>query len=460
MNPNLCKIKGKIFLESNTNCIQDPNEYGYANNFVFTQLGNYYGLTNNDGEYTMYVDTGTHIVQHFPLTNATVKCPTPAFYQVNFTTPGDSISNINFGDSTEICTNLFSTIAMTGMRYCDSNLVTISYGNFGSLPATNVNLNFDIPLQTNASNFSTPVNQLSNTNFNLNIATLNPGQTGTISFYLSVPCDTSWIGTVKQLSTSISSTSAFFECDTTNNNMILNQVVVASYDPNIKEAFVSRFAQEGFKTIGYVSSNEWVTYKLNFQNTGTSYAIHIKLDDTLDANLLDISTIQFLGASHSSNMIKMNNLISFIFNDINLVDSNTNEVESHGWVLFKIKTKNGLTNGSQILNKAGIYFDNNPVINTNTQILNIENVSAIKDEISHKIKISPNPSNGLYSVDFFEQKSKVKVKLFDLLGKTLWFNEYENISKIQLNLNDYPNGLYLLELDMDKSVLNYKLIKK
>ena len=86
-----------------------------------------------------------------------------------------------------------------------------------------------------------------------------------------------------------------------------------------------------------------------------------------------------------------------------------------------------------------------------------QNITTIQKQ---NISVSPNPSNGVYTVELYEQKSTLKVKLFDLIGKTIWSNEYQNASKIQLNLNDYPNGVYLLELEMDKSVLNYKLIKK
>lgn len=76
------------------------------------------------------------------------------------------------------------------------------------------------------------------------------------------------------------------------------------------------------------------------------------------------------------------------------------------------------------------------------------------------ISISPNPSNGIYTIDFGQPINKVKVKLFDLLGKTILTKEYQNIANIQLDLKAYPNGIYLLEMSMDKSVLSYKLFKE
>ncbi len=76
------------------------------------------------------------------------------------------------------------------------------------------------------------------------------------------------------------------------------------------------------------------------------------------------------------------------------------------------------------------------------------------------ITISPNPSKGIFSINLDENKNRVHVKLFDLLGKTILSKEFQNIANIQLDLNDYSNGIYLLELDMDNSVLNYKLMKK
>ena len=56
----------------------------------------------------------------------------------------------------------------------------------------------------------------------------------------------------------------------------------------------------------------------------------------------------------------------FIFNNIQLPDSNVNEPASHGFVKFKINQRANNPLGTVIENKAGIYFDFNEAVITNS----------------------------------------------------------------------------------------------
>ena len=59
-------------------------------------------------------------------------------------------------------------------------------------------------------------------------------------------------------------------------------------------------------------------------------------------------------------------LFDFIFNNIQLPDSNVNEPASHGFVKFKINQRANNPLGTVIENKAGIYFDFNEAVITNS----------------------------------------------------------------------------------------------
>lgn len=77
-----------------------------------------------------------------------------------------------------------------------------------------------------------------------------------------------------------------------------------------------------------------------------------------------------------------------------LPDSATQPAKSQGQVSFTIKLKAGLVVGTQISNKAHIYFDSNPAIVTNTTLntLAVPNgVSLIQDQRS--IQLYPNPAD-------------------------------------------------------------------
>jgi len=66
-----------------------------------------------------------------------------------------------------------------------------------------------------------------------------------------------------------------------NNSMSVSQIVVGSYDPNNKLNFPSGVGETG----DMLPSNDAFTYVINFQNTGTSEAVNIRVEDQLDTDL-------------------------------------------------------------------------------------------------------------------------------------------------------------------------------
>lgn len=144
----------------------------------------------------------------------------------------------------------------------------------------------------------------------------------------------------------------------TNNQLSHCFLILNSYDPNNKEVYPFE---------GYIDSTvSWLTYTINFQNTGNASAQHIYILDTLDSNL-DVGSMQLLSYSHDNlTEVLPGGIIKFNFPNIYLPDSNSNEPESHGYIRFKIKLKDNLAVGTYIQNTAYIYFDFNPPIITNT----------------------------------------------------------------------------------------------
>ncbi len=150
---------------------------------------------------------------------------------------------------------------------------------------------------------------------------------------------------------------------TTGDNNISNNTlthcfaVTNSFDPNEKE--VSPVGSLEFPI------NDWLTYTIHFQNTGTAAAQHIQLLDTLDADL-DASTFQLLSYSHTPMVQLFGSKVHFNFVNINLVDSTTDAEASKGYVSYRIKPQANLPLGTTIENTASIYFDFNAPVVTNT----------------------------------------------------------------------------------------------
>jgi uncharacterized repeat protein (TIGR01451 family) len=127
--------------------------------------------------------------------------------------------------------------------------------------------------------------------------------------------------------------------------------IQGSYDPNEKKVSPEN-------TID-INGDRWLTYTINFQNTGTAPAEHIYILDTLDASL-DVSTFQLLAFSKQPYVqILSGGIAKFNFPNIYLPDSTSNEPASHGYVQYRMKAKDSLSAGVQIANTGYIYFDFN-----------------------------------------------------------------------------------------------------
>jgi uncharacterized repeat protein (TIGR01451 family) len=150
--------------------------------------------------------------------------------------------------------------------------------------------------------------------------------------------------------------------DSTNNIKHYRFTVRTSYDPNDKNVYPKGKCAEH-----YVKIDEPLTYTIRFQNTGDADAIDIYLLDEI-SQFLDLNTLKVLGQSHKNLITEVlpNNVLKFGFDNIYLPDSNSNETESHGYVVYQISPKIGVSNGSIVNNKAEIYFDYNPAVATNS----------------------------------------------------------------------------------------------
>ncbi len=76
--------------------------------------------------------------------------------------------------------------------------------------------------------------------------------------------------------------------------------------------------------------------------------------------------------------------------------------------------------------------------------------------------ITPNPSNGLFQLSFASKlPQEVVYAVYDMLGKKLSEKKvsFENNS-IEINLVDYPAGVYQLRISLGETVVNKKLVKK
>ncbi len=239
--------------------------------------------------------------------------------------------------------------------------------------------------------------------------------------------------------------------------------VTSSYDPNDKQGFPNGYDDEH-----YIEANQDIEYLIRFQNTGTDTAFTVVLRDEISEDL-DLTTIRAGASSHPYEFEIINRLVKITFNDILLVDSLTNEPESHGFVKFKISQMPDLANGTVIENNVGIYFDYNAPIITNTTYHTIgENFVTVDilDNVYSPLgqqpvaKIYPNPFVDAVNFELDDSYREIDFNLYDVSGRKLIQKHYDN-SHFQFQKGDLGAGIYFYKIESEgKFLASGKIILK
>ena len=153
-------------------------------------------------------------------------------------------------------------------------------------------------------------------------------------------------------------------------------LITGPFDPNDKQVSPVGVGREHLTPRGTMFD-----YQIRFQNTGNDTAFKVVLIDTLSP-LLDISTLQPGVSSHVYETDLSGRgapVLTFTFNNIHLPDSTTDNLESQGFVKFRIAAFDTLPDRTAVENFADIYFDFNEPVRTNTV------VNLISDELIEEI---------------------------------------------------------------------------
>ncbi|MEM6261192.1 MAG: PKD domain-containing protein [Bacteroidota bacterium] len=246
------------------------------------------------------------------------------------------------------------------------------------------------------------------------------------------------------------------DLDTTNNRDSLIALVSNSYDPNDKRAF------PGEGPDGLIEPGQRLTYMIRFQNTGNDTAFLVVVRDTLPAEL-DLSTFDMVDATHPYSVrVGADREAVFRFENILLPDSTTDEANSQGFLSYSIDHVANLPRGSQILNRAGIFFDFNAPIITPTATSTLRLLSSINNPGTFtNLKVYPNPASERVWVKFEnDDQQSHKLIVTDAQGKMI--DQYlSNQSEIEIDLTEQPAGLYFFQLQSENGQhASGKILKK
>ena len=231
------------------------------------------------------------------------------------------------------------------------------------------------------------------------------------------------------------------------------KTVVGSYDPNDKQAFPI-----GVDEAHLIEQNQPIEYQIRFQNTGTDTAFTVVIRDTLSA-WLDAGSIRPGAASHPYTWtVTEQGIVRFVFNDLLLPDSNVNEAASHGFVQFWINQKTDVPLGSLIENRAGIYFDFNEPVITNTVFHTVgHNFLPLSAQPAQtriaNVRLEPNPA---WQVTRLSADPPLPAGLLlvlrDATGRPV-STQITRGAAVEINRNGLPSGVYFVELRNEKGLV-------
>jgi uncharacterized repeat protein (TIGR01451 family) len=462
-------VSGKCYLDLNGDSIfsgfgEPLLSYPIKKEEVATGAISYiYPNINNYNTFYDFIDTSSTYIYEVVNSNPYYTPPTPytiisnnqsaQFFDLNLAvTPNQSFDDIeiwyaNSWDFAPGAINYISTLVRNNGTNVANGTMTITFDSLLSIYNNNGGV-------VNGNTIS----------FNINNLASGTIQHNTFQTYLSTNAQ---FGDSINLNFNASTTGN--DIDTSNNHFIINNPVLAAYDPN--DISVDKTILSSTN----VQQDAYLTYTLRFQNTGNAAAQNVYLTDSL-SNYLDPAYFQVLYSVHPNYQIQFLNtnnpskpyVLKVIYNNINLPDSNANEAASHGKFVFKIKVRNNTPLGSIIPASAAIYFDYSPAVITNLVSTLVMDPTQINyhNQFNFTSYLAPNPAKeNAQLIIKSESNCIIHLSLFDVSGQLIQSQQKQLIKGQNLfeqSLINLNQGFYILKIATPdgKMVGLHKLIKQ
>ncbi len=439
-------ISGTVLIDINNNgcTATDPP---FTNGMVSCTNGDLvtYAYTNSEGQYSFQnISPGSYTIA----AHVSPMIASPETTSLTFTG-----ANYNAGANFCVAPEAVNDAAITIIPYSAARpgfdaYYNLSVSNNGTTTLNgSVLFNFDdTELNYIASNPAPASQTTSSLTFNYNNLLPGAAHHYYVTFNVMTP-PTVNAGDILEFTANVSTDAT--DSNLTNNTHTLNQTVVNSYDPNDITCHEGDF-------ISPEQADDYLTYTIRFQNTGTAEAINIRLENELD-ELLDPSTFQPIASSHTYSAERDGRSLVFRYNNIMLEASSVNEPASHGFMTYRVKPLPGLEIGEVISNTADIFFDFNAPITTNTATTQIQ-VLAVGQNQVEKLSIYPNPASGVVNIKLGVAGS-VSVSIVDLQGKLILAEQKTMINgETALDVSGIQTGMYILRVSSKDSNFVSKLI--
>ena len=445
-------ITGTYTFDGNNNgcdALDQPIPFLKVNINDGTESG--FTFSNAIGQYNFYTNTGSFVIT--PITENPYFDISPTSATVNFAALNGSTQTQNFcitpvGIHYDVEIALIPILSARPGFDATYKLVYKNKGN--QILSGNIDLSFNDAILDFL--YAAPnINNQSLNHLNWNYTALYPFESREIDIVMNLnsPQETPAVN-INDILHYVATISTNGQDETPIDTIFeLDQTVIGSFDPNDKTCL------EG-NTITPEMVGNYLHYLIRFQNSGTAAAENIVVKDIIDTNKFDISSLQLTSTSHPQVTKITGNKVEFQFQNINLPAEIDDEPGSHGYIAFKIKTKNNLVIGNSVSNKADIYFDYNFPIETNTATSTVALLGLNQFE-NTTVTVAPNPTKN--AVRITSKGMITSVQLFDVQGRILETQLF-NTETVDFSLSQKNSGVYFIKIITEKGVKTEKIIKE
>ena len=371
------RASGLIWHDANANTDHDPGE----GPLPFIEIGcdplGSFPLSDTTGHYEIAVYPGDFTVTSFAPDAFWALTTDSAAYHLNISYLTPTSTNNDFGYVATVDTTIVQASIVPFIGYCNEwAAFSVNVTNLGTTrPSGHIAFTLDTALTFQ--NATPPPDSITGQTLHWNFDSLYYYSTFGIVIGLTGP-DTASLGTLMHDTLTVDLSDSLGNI-TQSITTLWQDTVTCSWDPNSKSVDPPGVGQYGVVPI----TTDHLDYTIRFQNTGNATAANVVLRDPLDADL-DPTSIVLLGRSHTPSDVRIEpgNELVFRFNGINLPDSGSDYLGSEGFVKFRMRVMPGLPSGTAITNNAGIYFDLNAPVITNSTLTTLVDCSLFTAQIS------------------------------------------------------------------------------
>ena len=230
-------------------------------------------------------------------------------------------------------------------------------------------------------------------------------------------------------------------------------------------AFFMRGYPKGYGDDNYIRAETDLSYILRFQNNTSDTITRLVIRDTLSP-YFDLNSLEMGASTHPYSFeLYSNGVLKITFTDIRLLSSSVDAVGSQGFIKFRISQKPNNPTGTQLRNRAAVYYNfEAPVLTNEVQhTVGGELTSFVITGIDEpafpdlNVRVYPNPFTDSAIFEWQNPKTDEPgawtFSIFDVQGRMVRRELVEG-NALVLTRQGLPAGLYVYRLEYKGQLAN------